>query len=105
VRRGYLCSSAEIDLGSPCVPRTLQNSSARRELAAEASFDWWKPHRHKGIAMTPPNAPKNASTDPQVTDSAQLQYDKVLRAMRRDPLQAVAIAAGIGFVSALILRR
>ncbi len=46
-----------------------------------------------------------AASAQEVTDTAQLQYDKVLRAMHRDPLQAVAIAAGIGFVFALILRR
>ncbi len=60
--------------------------------------------------MAPPNAPETAdeliaATAEEVTDSAQLQYDKVLRAMRRDPLQAVAVAAAIGFVFALILRR
>jgi ElaB/YqjD/DUF883 family membrane-anchored ribosome-binding protein len=59
----------------------------------------------KEFAMAPPNAPKTVATGQEVTDTAQLQYDKVLRAMRRDPLQAVAIAAGIGFVFALILRR
>jgi len=46
-----------------------------------------------------------AATGQEVTDTAQLQYDKVLRAMRRDPLQAIAIAAAIGFLFALILRR
>ncbi|HEY8276795.1 MAG TPA: hypothetical protein VIG52_07360 [Methyloceanibacter sp.] len=60
--------------------------------------------------MAPPKAPETAdeliaATAEEVTDSAQFQYDKVLRAMRRDPLQGVAIAAGIGFVLALILRR
>ena len=60
--------------------------------------------------MATPNGPETAdeliaATAEEVTDTAQLQYDKVLRAMRRDPLQAVAIAAGIGFVFALILRR
>jgi len=60
--------------------------------------------------MTTPHAPETddeliAATGQEVRDTAQLQYDKVLRAMRRHPLQAVAIAAGIGFVFALILRR
>ena len=45
------------------------------------------------------------ATGREVTDSAQLQYEKMLRAMRREPLQAVAIAAGVGFVLALLLRR
>jgi ElaB/YqjD/DUF883 family membrane-anchored ribosome-binding protein len=60
--------------------------------------------------MATPNGPETAdeviaATAHEVTDTAQLQYDKVLRAIRRDPPQAVAIAAGIGFVFALILRR
>ena len=60
--------------------------------------------------MATPEAPETAdeliaATGQEVTDAAQLQYDKVMRAMRRNPLQGVAIAAGIGFVIALILRR
>jgi ElaB/YqjD/DUF883 family membrane-anchored ribosome-binding protein len=60
--------------------------------------------------MATPNGPETAdeviaASAQEVTDTAQLQYDKALRAMHRDPLQAVAIAAGIGFVFALILRR
>ena len=60
--------------------------------------------------MATPKGPETAdeliaAIAEEVTDTAELQYDKVLRAMRRDPLQAVAIAAGIGFVFALILRR
>jgi ElaB/YqjD/DUF883 family membrane-anchored ribosome-binding protein len=35
---------------------------------------------------------------------AAAQYDSMLRAIRRSPLQAVAIAAGVGFVLALIVR-
>jgi len=64
----------------------------------------------KENAMATPKGPETAdeliaAIAEEVTDTAELQYDKVLRAMRRDPLQAVAIAAGIGFVFALILRR
>jgi ElaB/YqjD/DUF883 family membrane-anchored ribosome-binding protein len=36
---------------------------------------------------------------------AQEQYDKLTRAIRRNPLQAAGIAAGIGFVIALVARR
>lgn len=36
---------------------------------------------------------------------AQEQYDKLEASIRRNPLQAAAIAAGIGFVLALLARR
>ena len=36
---------------------------------------------------------------------AQDQYDKLVVAIRRSPLQAAGIAAGIGFVLALLARR
>ena len=36
---------------------------------------------------------------------AQEQYDKLTVAIRRNPLQAAGIAAGIGFVVALLARR
>jgi ElaB/YqjD/DUF883 family membrane-anchored ribosome-binding protein len=36
---------------------------------------------------------------------AQDQYDKLTASIRRNPLQAVALAAGIGFVLALLARR
>jgi ElaB/YqjD/DUF883 family membrane-anchored ribosome-binding protein len=36
---------------------------------------------------------------------AQEQYDKLAASIRRNPLQAAAIAAGIGFVLALLARR
>ena len=35
----------------------------------------------------------------------QDQYDNMLRSIRTNPLQAVAIAAGVGFILALIARR
>lgn len=55
---------------------------------------------------TPATADELATaTGREVTDSAQLQYEKMLRAMRREPLQAVAIAAGVGFVLALLFLR
>ncbi len=36
---------------------------------------------------------------------AQEQYDKLILSIRRNPLRAAAIAAGIGFVLALLARR
>jgi ElaB/YqjD/DUF883 family membrane-anchored ribosome-binding protein len=36
---------------------------------------------------------------------AQDQYDKLIVSIRRKPLQAAAIAAGIGFVLAILARR
>ncbi len=36
---------------------------------------------------------------------AQEQYDKLAASIRRNPLQAAGIAAGIGFVLALLARR
>jgi ElaB/YqjD/DUF883 family membrane-anchored ribosome-binding protein len=36
---------------------------------------------------------------------AQDQYDKLATAIRRNPLQAAGIAAGVGFVLALLARR
>jgi ElaB/YqjD/DUF883 family membrane-anchored ribosome-binding protein len=36
---------------------------------------------------------------------AQDQYDKLTASIRRNPLQAAGIAAGVGFVLALLARR
>jgi ElaB/YqjD/DUF883 family membrane-anchored ribosome-binding protein len=41
----------------------------------------------------------------QAQDFAQEQYDKLAANIRRNPLQAAGIAAGIGFVLALLARR
>ena len=41
----------------------------------------------------------------QAQDFAQEQYDKLATSIRRNPLQAAGIAAGIGFVLALLARR
>lgn len=46
-----------------------------------------------------------AATVKEVTDTARDQYDSLTKAIRRSPLQAAAIAAGIGFVLALLARR
>ena len=46
----------------------------------------------------------NAAVD-QAQTMAQDQYDKLTASIRRNPLQAAGIAAGIGFVVGLILSR
>lgn len=46
----------------------------------------------------------NATVD-QAQTLAQDQYDKLTASIRRNPLQAAGIAAGIGFVLALLARR
>jgi len=43
---------------------------------------------------------RSAAND--VTQAARDQYDHLLTAVRRTPLQAVVIAAGVGFVAALL---
>ncbi len=46
-----------------------------------------------------------AATVKEVADAARDQYDSLTNAIRRSPLQAAAIAAGIGFLLALLARR
>jgi ElaB/YqjD/DUF883 family membrane-anchored ribosome-binding protein len=46
-----------------------------------------------------------SDTMEQAQDFAQDQYDKLTTSIRRNPLQAAGIAAGIGFVLALLARR
>jgi ElaB/YqjD/DUF883 family membrane-anchored ribosome-binding protein len=41
----------------------------------------------------------------QAQTLAQEQYDKLAASIRRNPLQAAGIAAGVGFVLALLARR
>jgi ElaB/YqjD/DUF883 family membrane-anchored ribosome-binding protein len=48
---------------------------------------------------------KISDTDEQAQALAQDQYDKLTASIRRNPLQAAGIAAGIGFVLALLARR
>ena len=48
---------------------------------------------------------KFAETVEQAQTLAQEQYDKLAANIRRNPLQAAGIAAGIGFVLALLARR
>jgi ElaB/YqjD/DUF883 family membrane-anchored ribosome-binding protein len=48
---------------------------------------------------------KLAETVDQAQALAQDQYDKLVTTIRRNPLQAAGIAAGIGFVLALLARR
>jgi ElaB/YqjD/DUF883 family membrane-anchored ribosome-binding protein len=49
----------------------------------------------------------NAASDAlgQAQAAAQEQYDQLTMAIRRNPLQAAGIAAGIGFLLALLARR
>ena len=48
---------------------------------------------------------KMSDTMEQAQEFAQDQYDKLTTSIRRNPLQAAGIAAGIGFVLALLARR
>jgi ElaB/YqjD/DUF883 family membrane-anchored ribosome-binding protein len=48
---------------------------------------------------------KLSDTVGQAQDFAQEQYDKLAASIRRNPLQAAGIAAGVGFVLALLARR
>jgi ElaB/YqjD/DUF883 family membrane-anchored ribosome-binding protein len=45
-----------------------------------------------------------SATMTEVVDAARDQYHGVLATIRRNPLQAVGIAAGTGFIAALLLR-
>jgi ElaB/YqjD/DUF883 family membrane-anchored ribosome-binding protein len=45
-----------------------------------------------------------SATMTEAVDAARDQYDSMLDAIRRSPLQAVAIAAGVGLVAALLVR-
>ncbi len=46
-----------------------------------------------------------SDTVEQAQALAQEQYDKLAASIRRNPLQAAGIAAGVGFVLALLARR
>ncbi len=46
-----------------------------------------------------------AATAEEAADAVNAKRAELERAIRRDPLQSMAIAAGIGFVAALLLRR
>ena len=48
---------------------------------------------------------KISDTVDQAQALAQDQYDKLTATIRRNPLQSAGIAAGIGFVLALLARR
>jgi ElaB/YqjD/DUF883 family membrane-anchored ribosome-binding protein len=45
-----------------------------------------------------------SATMTEAVDAARDQYDSLLTTIRRNPLQAVGIAAGVGFVTALLVR-
>jgi ElaB/YqjD/DUF883 family membrane-anchored ribosome-binding protein len=55
------------------------------------------------LASTAPDK-INSAVD-QAQTMAQDQYDKLTASIRRNPLQAAGIAAGVGFVLALLARR
>ena len=46
-----------------------------------------------------------AATGDEVATTAPDQADRALAAIWREPLQGVAITAGVGFLASLILRR
>jgi ElaB/YqjD/DUF883 family membrane-anchored ribosome-binding protein len=48
---------------------------------------------------------KISETVEQAQVMAREQYDKLTASIRRNPLQAAGIAAGVGFVLALLARR
>lgn len=45
-----------------------------------------------------------SATVSETVDAVRDQYDSVVAAIRRNPLQSAGIAAGAGFVLALLLR-
>ena len=46
-----------------------------------------------------------AATTDEATDAVHRQRRKIEAVIRADPLRSVAIAAGVGFLAAVILRR
>ena len=75
-------------------------------------------YNQPGPPPTPGTSPSNTVKDlassaqdkfdetvEQARDLAQVQYDRLEASIRRNPLQAAGIAAGIGFVLALLARR
>ena len=46
-----------------------------------------------------------AATGQETADAIRAQRLEIERGIRRDPLRSVAIAAGIGFMAALLFRR
>ena len=48
---------------------------------------------------------KISETVDQAQAMAHDQYDKLVASIRRNPLQAAGVAAGVGFVLALLARR
>ena len=45
-----------------------------------------------------------SATMTEAVDAARDQYDSMLATIRRNPLQTIGIAAGVGFVTALLVR-
>lgn len=60
---------------------------------------------HKARDLANAAQDKINDTVEQAQDFAQEQYDKLAASIRRNPLQAAGIAAGVGFVLALLARR
>lgn len=75
-------------------------------------------YNHPGPPPTPGTSASNAVKDlassaqdkfnetvEQAQDLAHVQFDRLEASIRRNPLQAAGIAAGVGFVLALLARR
>jgi ElaB/YqjD/DUF883 family membrane-anchored ribosome-binding protein len=54
--------------------------------------------------VLPTAAEVASATMTEVVDAARDQYVSILATIRRNPLQAVGIAAGVGFAAALVVR-
>lgn len=56
------------------------------------------------MTMTSEVTDLTANTLAEVSEVAQHQYDRLVAIIRRNPFQSAAVAAGIGFVAALLAR-
>lgn len=56
------------------------------------------------MTINSPSPDLTTATINEAVDTARDQFENVLAAIRRSPLQAAAIAAGIGFAAALLTR-
>ncbi len=45
-----------------------------------------------------------SATMSEIAEAARDQYDNAVSAIRRNPLPSIAVAAGIGFICALMVR-
>lgn len=46
-----------------------------------------------------------AATGQEVAQTTRDQFERTMAAIRRDPLKGVALAAGLGFLASVIVRR